>query len=425
MIAAGTIDVGIACGVEAMSRIPLGANVPEGMGDPRPDDWTIDMPNEFEAADRIANNRGITRADLEAFGLASQLKARVAVDEGRFKREIAPIEAPVLGDDGKPTGETRVVDTDQGLRETTLEGLAQLKSVLPDGLHTAGTSSQISDGASAVLIMDEDKARALGLTPRARIAAHRLVGSTRTYHLDGPIVVTQKMLDRTGLADLDFDGFEVNEAFAGGPSGRASNGLTWTRSTSTVARSRCHPVGSTGNRLITTAFTSRAPRPVVGSDLRAPAAPWRLASFRTDVVVLGGCSSPRTDPGADGRRVHSRAALGSSGVRDAVVPSLPGASRSTAALCRSSPGSADRGGPGVATWPPRPPWWDRRPVPKSGIDSLPSARAGTASTSSGSRCRPSGVRIAPGWTASARTPCAWPSSSSWTANRLLAVLDCP
>src|SRR3954452_12516794 len=90
MITAGTIDIGIAAGVEAMSRIPLGANVPPGLGDPRPEDWTIDMPNQFEAGDRSARTRGLSRADLEQFGLASQLKARVAVDECRFKREIAP-----------------------------------------------------------------------------------------------------------------------------------------------------------------------------------------------------------------------------------------------------------------------------------------------------------------------------------------------
>ena len=172
------------------------------------------MPNQFEAADRIAGRRGLTREDLDAFGLASQQKARVAVDEGRFKREIAPYTAPVLDDEGEPTGETRVVDADQGLRDTTLEGLAGLTPVLPDGLHTAGTSSQISDGASAVLIMDEDKARALGLTPRARIKTHCLVGSDPYYHLDGPIEATQKLLDRTGMAISDFDLFEVNEAFA-------------------------------------------------------------------------------------------------------------------------------------------------------------------------------------------------------------------
>ena len=190
MIAAGTIEIGIAAGVEAMSRIPLGANVPAGTGDPRPADWSIDMPNQFEAADRIAKNRGLSRADLDAFGLASQQKARVAVDEGRFKREIAAVTAPVLDAEGDETGETRFVDTDQGLRDTTLEGLAGLKTVLPDGLHTAGTSSQISDGASAVLIMDSDRAAALGLKPRARIVSHCLVGSDPYYHLDGPIEAT-------------------------------------------------------------------------------------------------------------------------------------------------------------------------------------------------------------------------------------------
>lgn len=256
MIAAGTIDVGIAAGVEAMSRIPLGANVPAGTGDPRPADWTIDMPNQFEAADRIARNRGLTRADLEAFGLASQQKARVAVDEGRFKREITAVEAPVLGEDGSPTGETRLVDTDQGLRDTTLEGLAGLKTVLPDGLHTAGTSSQISDGASAVLLMDEDKARALGLTPRARIISHCLVGSDPYYHLDGPIEATAKVLARTGRTIGDFDLFEVNEAFA-------SVVLSWAGqhhadldkvNVNGGAIAIGHPVGSTGTRLITTAL---------------------------------------------------------------------------------------------------------------------------------------------------------------------------
>ena len=256
MIAAGTIDIGIAAGVEAMSRIPLGANVPPGTGDPRPADWTIDMPNQFEAADRIARNRGLTRADLEAFGLASQRKARVAVDEGRFKREIAPIQAPVLGADGTPTGESRIVDGDQGLRDTTLEGLATLKPVLPDGLHTAGTSSQISDGASAVLIMDEDKARSLGLTPRARIVTHCLVGSDPYYHLDGPIEATQKVLDRTGMAIGDFDLFEVNEAFASVVlSWAGQHGVDLDRvNVNGGAIALGHPVGSTGTRLITTAL---------------------------------------------------------------------------------------------------------------------------------------------------------------------------
>ncbi|WP_028644380.1 steroid 3-ketoacyl-CoA thiolase [Nocardioides sp. URHA0020] len=256
MIAAGSIEIGIAAGVEAMSRIPLGANVPAGTGDPRPDDWSIDMPNQFEAADRIARNRGISRADLDAFGLVSQQKARVAVDEGRFKREISAVTAPVLDAEGNPTGETRVVDTDQGLRDTTLEGLAGLRSVLPDGLHTAGTSSQISDGASAVLIMDSDRAAALGLKPRARIVSHCLVGSDPYYHLDGPIDATQRILDRTGMSISDFDLFEVNEAFA-------SVVLSWAGqhrvdldkvNVNGGAIALGHPVGSTGVRLITTAL---------------------------------------------------------------------------------------------------------------------------------------------------------------------------
>ena len=256
MVTAGTIDVGIACGVEVMSRIPLGGNVPPGLGDPRPDDWTIDLPNQFEAADRIARNRGLRRDNLEAFGLASQQKARVAVDEGRFKREIAAIEAPVLDDEGAPTGETRLVDTDQGLRGTTLEGLAGLEPVLDGGLHTAGTSSQISDGASALLIMDEEVARAQGLTPRARIVTHCLVGSDPYYHLDGPIEATQRLLERTGMAIPDFDLFEVNEAFA-------SVVLSWAGqhavdldkvNVNGGAIALGHPVGSTGTRLITTAL---------------------------------------------------------------------------------------------------------------------------------------------------------------------------
>ena len=257
MIKAGTIKAGIACGVESMSRIPLGANVPPGAGDPRPESWTIDMPNQFEAADRIAHNRGLTREDLEAWGFESQRKARIAVDEGRFVREIAPLEAPVIDrESGEPTGETRVVSADEGLRDTTIEGLAGLRTVLPEGLHTAGTSSQISDGASSVLIMDLELADSLGLTPRARIVDHALVGSDPYYHLDGPIDATRRLLERTGFTLDDFDLFEVNEAFA-------SVVLSWAQQTGAPlertnvnggAIALGHPVGSTGTRLITTAL---------------------------------------------------------------------------------------------------------------------------------------------------------------------------
>jgi acetyl-CoA C-acetyltransferase len=257
MIKADTIKVGIACGVESMSRVPLGANVPPGAGDPRPASWSIDMPDQFLGADRIAQNRGLCREDLEAFGAESQRRARRAVDEGRFKREIAPLDAPVFDKEaGKPTDEIRLVSADEGLRDTTLEGLARLRPVLPDGLHTAGTSSQISDGASAVLIMDSDVAASLGLTSRARIVDHALVGSDPYYHLDGPADATRRLLERTGMTIDDFDLFEVNEAFA-------SVVLSWAQQTGAdLGRTNVnggaialgHPVGSTGTRLITTAL---------------------------------------------------------------------------------------------------------------------------------------------------------------------------
>ena len=256
LIASGAIDTGIACGIESMSRIPLGANVAPGTGDPRPASWSIDMPNQFEAADRIARHRGFTREQIDAFGLASQQKARVAVDEGRFKREIAAVEAPVLDDSGSPTGETRLVDSDQGLRDTTPEGLAALRPVLDGGLHTAGTSSQISDGASAVLLMDEDRARALGLAPRARIVAQCLVGADPYYHLDGPVDATSWLLDRSGMRIGDLDLFEVNEAFAAVVMSWASvHGPDPERvNVNGGAIALGHPVGSTGTRLVTTAL---------------------------------------------------------------------------------------------------------------------------------------------------------------------------
>ncbi|MDL4771881.1 MULTISPECIES: steroid 3-ketoacyl-CoA thiolase [Thermomonosporaceae] len=254
-VAAGVVDVAIGCGVEVMSRAPLGTNVLPA--NPRPDDWSIDMPNQFEAAERIAARRGITRADLDAFGARSQQRAAKAWADGRFDREIAPIEAPVLDAEGAPTGETRTVTRDQGLRETTAEGLAKLKAVLgPEGRHTAGTSSQISDGASAVLVMSQERAAALGLRPRARIAAQALVGSEPYYHLDGPVQSTERVLARAGMAMGDIDITEINEAFASVVLSWASvHGPDMDRvNVNGGAIALGHPVGATGARLITTAL---------------------------------------------------------------------------------------------------------------------------------------------------------------------------
>lgn len=252
LIATGAIDIGIACGIEAMSRVGLGANG----GGARAASWDIDLPNQFEAAERIAKRRGLTRADVDALGLASQLKAKQAWAEGRFDREISPIEAPVIDENKQPTAEWNTVSRDQGLRDTTAEGLAGLKPVMEGGIHTAGTSSQISDGAAAVLWMDEDKAKALGLKPRARIISQANVGAETYYHLDGPVQSTAKVLEKAGMKIGDIDLVEINEAFA-------SVVLSWAQvhgadmdkvNVNGGAIALGHPVGSTGARLITTAL---------------------------------------------------------------------------------------------------------------------------------------------------------------------------
>jgi acetyl-CoA C-acetyltransferase len=251
LISTGAIDVGIACGVEAMSRVPLRANVGESAGVPRPQDWDIDLPNQYVAAERIAVRRGLSREEVDRFGLASQAKAARAWDEGRFAREVVPVEAPV-----PDTDERRVVDRDEGLRDTSLEALSGLKPILDDGVHTAGTASQISDGASAVLLMDADRARELGLRPRARIVAQCVVGAEPYYHLDGPVQATERVLARSGMKIGDLDLCEVNEAFA-------SVVLSWSSvhrpdpdrvNVNGGAIALGHPVGSTGTRLITTAL---------------------------------------------------------------------------------------------------------------------------------------------------------------------------
>jgi len=253
LISADAIDVGLACGVESMSRIGLGQNVYNAPGVPRPDNFPYDMPDQFGAAERIAKLRGITRQDVDGLALASQVHAATAWEQGRFEREVISIESPVVGADG-PTGEVQVVSRDQGPRPTTAEGLAALKPVLEDGIHTAGNSSQISDGAAAVLWMSEERARAEGLRPRAKVVAQVLVGSDPWYHLDGPVDAMARLFGKTGMGVGDIDLFEVNEAFA-------SVVLSWASvhhpdmdrvNVNGGAIALGHPVGSTGSRLITT-----------------------------------------------------------------------------------------------------------------------------------------------------------------------------
>jgi acetyl-CoA C-acetyltransferase len=243
LIAADAISVGVACGVEAMSRVPLRAAVGTDIGSPRPDSWDIDLPNQFVGAERIAARRGLTRAEVDAFGLRSQDLARAAWAQGRFDREVVPVKEAGL-------------DRDEGLRETSLAALDRLKPVVEGGVHTAGTSSQISDGAAAVLLTEADRARSLGLRPRARILAQCLVGAETYYHLDGPVQATERVLARSGMTIDDIDLFEVNEAFA-------SVVLSWMSvhkpdpdrvNVNGGAIAIGHPVGSTGARLLTTAL---------------------------------------------------------------------------------------------------------------------------------------------------------------------------
>jgi acetyl-CoA C-acetyltransferase len=260
LISVGAIDVGLACGVEHMSKVWLGANVPRIddttfiNGSSKPADFAVDLPDQFGAAERIAQRRGITRERVDMLGLISQQKAIRATDEGRFEREIIPVD--VTSTDGTTTTANR----DQGLRETTADKLAALNPVVPGGIHTAGNSSQISDGAAAVLWMDEARAKAEGLRPRARLVAQCLVGSDPYYHLDGPVDATAKLFEMTGMTMNDIDIVEINEAFA-------SVVLSWAQVYGVSDRDLVdkvnvnggaiaigHPVGSTGSRLITTAL---------------------------------------------------------------------------------------------------------------------------------------------------------------------------
>jgi len=261
LVGSGAVDVAVACGVEVMSRVPIGSSGRKdfGLGIPIPRSYfpQYEMTSQFEGAERIAEKWHITRDDTDAFGLRSQQLAAQAWAEERFATQIVPVEAPVLDDDGKPTGETFTVTRDGGLRDTTLEALQGLKPVArEDGVHTAGSSSQISDGAAAVLMMTADKASELGLTPKARIVDTCLVGVDPVLMLTGPIDATQHLLDRTGLSMNDIDVTEINEAFA-------SVALAWQKELdvdpATVnpnggAIALGHPLGGTGAVLLTKAL---------------------------------------------------------------------------------------------------------------------------------------------------------------------------
>jgi acetyl-CoA C-acetyltransferase len=263
LIASGAEDVVLACGVENMSLLPIGsdavAGAKAGFGKPisRKYRERYEFVSQFEGAERIATKYGITRQDADRFGLESQLRAARAVAEGRFEAQIVPVEVPVIEAGGERAAESRTVVRDEGPRDTSLEALAKLKPVArPDGIHTAGSSSQVADGASAVLLMTEAKARELGCRPRARVVDTCLVGCDPVLMLEGPIPATRKLLNKNGLTINDIDVFEINEAFA-------SVVLSWARTLEPdMARvnpnggaiALGHPLGATGCGLVTKAL---------------------------------------------------------------------------------------------------------------------------------------------------------------------------
>jgi acetyl-CoA acyltransferase len=257
-VISGAYDLVVAAGVEVMTRTPMGASVVQGMGFPFPqammDRYDDFLPPQGIGAEMIADEFGLSREDLDRFGAESQRRAAQATAEGRFEREIVPVPVEV---DGKSQMMTR----DEGIREgTTPETLGNLKPAFKeDGKVTAGNSSQITDGAAALLIMSEEKAEELGLTPRARFHSFSVVGTDPVTMLKGPIPATEKILARSGLSIDDIDLFEVNEAFA-------SVVLAWAKTygggdpDALLARTNVnggaialgHPLGCSGAKLMAT-----------------------------------------------------------------------------------------------------------------------------------------------------------------------------
>ncbi len=249
LIASGVVDVAIGGGTEVMSRVPMGSNF-KVAGFP----FTEHMRTEYDltsqgvAADNIARKWGLSRQQLDEFALQSQERAKAARDAGKFEKEITPVEVEHEGVKG-------VFKVDEGIRESTLEKLGSLApSFGEDGLHHAGNSSQITDGASAVLLMSAEKAKELGLKPRARIVAQAVVGSDPHLMLTGPITATPAVLKKAGLKLSDIDRVEINEAFA-------AVVLAWQKETGyDLAKTNVnggaialgHPLGCTGARLMTT-----------------------------------------------------------------------------------------------------------------------------------------------------------------------------
>lgn len=261
MIASNTIDVAIASGIELMSKYPIGADTDGTLPDGRPQgnpfgEYYFErvqgkLYNQAQAAQAIAETYGVTKEMCDEFAVSSHTKAHEATTNGYFKNEIVPTK----GVDKE--GNEVVRDTDETIRpDTNLEKLATLNSVLGTDWITAGISSPVTDGASAIILMSEDKMKELNLTPLARVVANAVVGSDPILMLTGPLTATPKVLDKAGMKMDDIDIFEVNEAFAPIP-------LAWAKELNAPmeklnvnggAMALGHPVGNSGCRLSVTAI---------------------------------------------------------------------------------------------------------------------------------------------------------------------------
>ncbi|MGH9088830.1 MAG: thiolase family protein [Acidimicrobiales bacterium] len=257
-VMAGAYDVVVAAGIEGMTRTPMGSSIVRDLGMPFGPRVVAryaeqgGLVNQGIGAEMIAERWGLSRRDLDAFSAGSHEKAARATDEGRFEREIVPV--PVRDGEGDDTGE--LLSADEGIRPgTSVEVLAKLKPAFKEGgMITAGNSSQITDGAAAVLVMSEEKAHALGYTPRVRFHAFAVAGVDPVTMLTGPIPATRAVLERAKLTIDDIDLVEINEAFASVP-------LAWEKelhpdmakvNVNGGAIALGHPLGASGAKLMTT-----------------------------------------------------------------------------------------------------------------------------------------------------------------------------
>ena len=256
-VMSGTQDVIICGGVEAMSTVEIGSNIRDGLehgrGKPKGELLELQYPgiqfSQFDGAELLAEKYEISRSDLDSFGLLSHQRAAAATEQGHFKQEIVPLNIKL------EDGSADIHDKDEGIRAgASLEGMASLNTLREGGVITAGTASQISDGAAAIMVANEDAIKKFNLPVRAKVHSLAVVGSDPVIMLEGPIPATRKVLEKAGLTIDDIDLYEVNEAFGSVP-------LAWAKALGADldklnvnggAQALGHPLGCTGAKLMTT-----------------------------------------------------------------------------------------------------------------------------------------------------------------------------